>query len=124
MRSNKVHKGEQMKLKQEEGRSCLFLDGDMTVNNTEAFKNILLESLRQDDFVEVDFENVTTVDLSCLQLLCSAHRFAAESGKEIVIKDNSIQALQEARVRAGFNFEKSCDFNPSCECLWGGGIEK
>lgn len=113
-----------MKLEQEKNKTCLYLEGEMTVNNAETFKENLLLSLKQSNLVEIDFEAVTVVDLSCLQLICSAHRFATESGKDVVIKDNSLPPLSEARSRAGFDFQKNCGLNPSEECLWMGGMKQ
>ena len=112
-----------MKLEQEKNKTCLYLEGDMTVKTAETFRENLLLSLKQSSLVEIDFEAVTSVDLSCLQLICSAHRFATESGKDVVIKDNSIPALKDARIRAGLNFTRSCGFNASEECLWRGGLD-
>ena len=66
-----------IKLEQENDKTYLYLEGEMTVNNAEAFRENLLLSLKQSNLVEIDFEAVTSVDLSYLQLICSAHRFAA-----------------------------------------------
>ena len=120
----KVEGGNMIKLEQENDKTCLYLEGEMTINNAEAFRDNLLLSLKQSNLVEIDFEAVTAVDLTCLQLICSAHRFAVESGKDVVIKDNSLPPLREARIRAGFDFQKSCGFNPSHECLWMGGMQQ
>ena len=102
-----------IQLKQEKDITRLCLDGEMTVKNAAGFRDNLLQSLKKSRFVEIDFEAVTAVDLSCLQLIFSARRFAVEEGKDIIIKDKSVPVLHEALTRSGFHFQENTGFNQS-----------
>ncbi len=60
--------------------NVLFLQGELTVDRMADFKNELQQSLNSTDSLEIDLDQVTKVDLACLQLFCSAHRTAIRDG--------------------------------------------
>ena len=99
------------------------LNGDLTVADATELKNLLLEALAARDFVEVDLTNVTGMDLSTLQLICSAHRTARTSGKELALTGTGKGVLLEARKVAGYIRHQGCMYNPTKSCLWVGGTE-
>jgi len=98
------------------------LEGDLTVSNTAAFRQRLLEALGQSDQVEIDLDGVSAVDLAGLQLLCSAHRTAVAQGKTLTLKEGQVPALLQARAISGFVFNRSCRVNPSADCFFVGGM--
>lgn len=107
-----------MKVTTRKGKAFLKLDGEMTVGRASEFKDALLKSLEKSDTVEVNFNDVDKVDLSCLQLLCSAHRTAATKGKTLTVKDQSLPLYIEARKNAGLIYSKPCRFVTTGDCLW------
>lgn len=110
-----------MKVTTREGKSFLKLDGEVNVSHATDLKDALIQSLEKAETVEINLNDVTGIDLSCLQLLCSAHRTAAKEGKTLTIKDPSLPMYIEARKNAGFMYSKPCSFVTTDDCLWVGG---
>ena len=57
------------------------LTGDLTISRADEMRSALLESLKGAEHIEIDLSSVEDADLSCLQLLCSAHRTSKHLGK-------------------------------------------
>lgn len=93
-----------MNLKQENGKTILSLDGEITVAKASLLRDNLLQSIRQSDEIEISFDDVTSVDISCLQLLHSASRSAREKKKKLIIQTDNAPVLQQAQSWAGFDF--------------------
>jgi len=110
-----------MKVTTRKGKSFLKLDGEVNVAHATDLKDALIQSLEMAETVEINLNDVTGIDLSCLQLLCSAHRTAAKKGKTLTIKDPALPMYIEARKKAGFMYSKSCRFVTTDDCLWVGG---
>ncbi len=93
-----------MNLKQENGKTILSLDGEITVAKASLLRDNLLQSFRQSNEIEISFDDVTSVDLSCLQILHSARRSAREKKKKLIIQADNAPVLQQAQSWAGFDF--------------------
>lgn len=113
-----------MQVKRLKDRVRLTLEGAVTVNRAADLRDALLKSLAQGDNIEVDCEQVTEVDLTFLQLMCSAHRSARAAKKVLTIVDREKSAIGDTVVRAGFNYQKSCGDDSMGDCLWVGGMKQ
>jgi len=99
-------------------KGIVMLSGDLTLPYAEELKGVFLKALVETDDVSVGFENVQEVDLSCLQLLCSAHRSAVRLKKSITFNTALPQAFKEAADAAGFTRLKGCKLDCDKSCLW------
>ena len=72
-------------VKESGDKRARLLDGDLTLQNAGSLRKAFLKALVESDDVSLVFKNVRDVDLSCLQLLCSAHRSAARLQKRLVL---------------------------------------
>lgn len=99
------------------------VDGDLTVADAAALRNLLLEALAGSDHIEVDLRGVTGLDLSLMQMMCSAGRSARNLGKELFLTGTKGEAIMRARKEAGFIRSSGCNYNPTTSCLWVGGTE-
>ena len=99
------------------------LDGDLTVADAAELRNILLEALAASDHIEVDLRGVTGLDLSFLQMMCSAGRSARKLGKELFLTGTMGEVIMRARKEVGFIRNSGCNYNPTTSCLWVGGTE-
>jgi anti-anti-sigma factor len=97
------------------------LTGELTIAGAEALKTKLSESLQEFADLRIRLEDVSAVDLSCLQLLCSAHRTAAALGKALALEGEIPPLLRQAMKLAGFTRRKGCSFSPHTNCLGCGG---
>jgi anti-anti-sigma regulatory factor len=93
-------------------------DGGLTVVHAAEIRKALLKALKAADGVVIDAGNVTNVDISGLQLLCSAHRMAAESGKRISYTGKLPGAFQKAAEEAGYERPAGCRFACEKNCFW------
>jgi ABC-type transporter Mla MlaB component len=101
-----------------EGRAIISLEGDQTLPHAEEMRGLLIKALVNADTVGIRFKEVYHVDLSCLQLLCSAHRSATHLKKRITIECGVPKALKDAADTAGFSRLKGCKRDSDRSCIW------
>ncbi len=89
------------------------LGGALTVHGAPEAKAWLLAALAPGGRVQLDLAAVEAADLTGLQLLCAAHRWAAERETELLAAPLP-PALREAARRGGFARHKGCREG----CLW------
>lgn len=97
------------------------LKGELTIARAEELKAMLSELLQGSESVRIQLADVSAVDLSCLQLLCSAHRTAAALGKALTLHGEIPPLLRQVMKHAGFTRQKGCSFSPHTNCLGCGG---
>jgi ABC-type transporter Mla MlaB component len=76
--------------------------GDLTVSNITQAHDELGAALRQDGPIVVDIEGVGEIDLTFVQLLESARRKAAETGRELKLHHSAGGSVLEVLRRGGF----------------------
>jgi ABC-type transporter Mla MlaB component len=100
------------------GKAVLSLGGSLTLPFAEEMKKTFVKALVNADLVSIEFDDVGEVDLSCLQLFCSAHRSAVRLKKRIVLAGDAPQALKDAAEAAGYARLKGCRLDCDNTCLW------
>lgn len=98
--------------------AVLSINGAMTVDNSLELKELLLRALNGADHVVFDLEKVTDVDLSCLQILCSAHRTSARLNKKVTLGGIRAEVFLKAVECAGFERHTGCIYDTAKTCLW------
>jgi len=101
----------------------LALKGALTIECANELKSMLLDALNKKDHVVLNLEGVKEVDLSCLQLLCSAHRTSLKFHKQLTLAGRQPESFQQAVRDAGFTRQVGCHKDPHQKCLWIGGLE-
>jgi anti-anti-sigma regulatory factor len=102
-------------------RHVLTLKGELTIARAEELKAALSESLQGAASVRIQLSDAGAIDLSCLQLLCSAHRTAAALGKSLTLEGEVPPMIRETMKYAGFTRRTGCAFSPLTNCLGCGG---
>ena len=100
------------------GTMILALDGDCTLERAAELKTVLIQTLDGTDDVVIDLEKVAAVDLSFLQLICSAHRTALNCAKHLSLRGKPSRTFVQAMMDAGFFRDFSCHIDPTKECLF------
>lgn len=108
----------QFKIQEKGKRGMLFMEGDLTIDRAEELKNTLLDALDKVSDVHFNIEKVTSMDLSCLQLLCSAHRTASLMNKEFSQSGGSSEAFKKTVTSAGYPRSIGCTETMAKGCLW------
>lgn len=94
------------------------IKGDATVGAATRLKATLQQALQSASAVTVSLENITGVDVTFLQLLCSAHRTAAEAGATLTIKGTDREPVTSLLRQAGFLRHIGCHESTRRSCLW------
>lgn len=99
-------------------RAVVTVTGTLTAGDVEELRSLLIKALIDADRVELDAAKVTAADLSCLQLLCSAHRSAVRLNKVLTLAGGLSKALKEAAESAGYLRHIGCRLDREKDCLW------
>ena len=105
------------------GREVLIISGALTVKHVKALKAALLEAIRNAPAVEVNVETIGDLDVSFVQLVCSAHRMAADLNKKMTITGLEQERFSGMLRRFGFFPPVGCHENTGKSCLWPHGRE-
>lgn len=109
------------KLEPSGDRGTLTITGELTIDRADELRTMLITSLESTENVHVRLEAVTEVDLSCLQLLCSAHRTAMNLNKNLILDSEESQVFRQTVKDAGYTRNKGCTVDSYESCLWIGG---
>jgi anti-anti-sigma regulatory factor len=99
-------------------RKTLVLDGECTLDRAVELKSAMLEALGDGGHLALDLEQVTAVDLSFLQILCSAHQTTLNCGQRFILCPRPSTAFIEAAEGAGFFRSMGCRDTLNEECLF------
>lgn len=95
----------------------LICSGSITVQDVPELRLSLLESLENVDTLLLRFDDVTEVDISFLQILCSAHITAGKLKKEMKLAATS-PAFAAAVEDSGFSRHYFCPLGTTGTCFW------
>ena len=94
----------QIEEKTRDGRMILRIHGDMTVHHAGELKAAFLRAVDGHDSVEVDLREVTSADISGIQLLFAAYRTSHAAKKDFVIRESIPDSVLGALDRSGYRF--------------------
>jgi len=112
-----------MELKESSETRVLRLAGTWTVERAHELKQALVEALQKTDHLIVGLEDLEEADLSCLQLLCSAHGTFLKLGKRMTLQEKRSESFRRAVSDSGFKRNLGCHKAPNADCLWIGDWE-
>lgn len=95
----------------------LSVEGDLTIEYAAGLKTVLAEALNSGLQLILDVANVAKIDVSCLQLICSAHRSAVLSGKTFALRyagGEFVRAVKDT----GFLRHVGCAQGTGDACVW------
>lgn len=96
----------------------LVVEGEVGMENAEELKSNLICALHSVEKVFVNVENVSEVDESCLELLCSAHRTSLRLQKTFAFNGAVPEQLRRIITDAGFKRNLGCLPDVCKTCLW------
>jgi anti-anti-sigma factor len=104
--------------------SVLKLKGRCTVEHATDLRAVLIDTLTSREQLVVTLEEVDALDLSCLQLLCSAHRTSLDRNGSFILGGTVPEAFRRIVDAAGYCRAVSCPHDSDTDCLWKGGLEQ
>lgn len=96
----------------------LTLGGSLTVSYATQLKSLLMQGLEQAETVVISFSEVNDIDLSVIQILCSAHRMSVKLNKRLLFGGGVPDQFIEAVTRSGFNRHVGCVLDSQQSCIW------
>jgi ABC-type transporter Mla MlaB component len=79
------------------------LEGELTLNHITALKKEMMDALETCDSLKLKIQNVTSVDLSWIQLLQSIRKTCRDSGKNVAIEMILNSDAELLLARTGFS---------------------
>lgn len=106
------------KIEKSDSLDILTIQGALTLEHAAEFRAALMELMESAEHPALNLEGVTDADLSCLQLLCSAHRTAIGSNGRLTLDGAFPLGIRRASEAAGFSRHAGCSAGPEENCLW------
>ncbi len=85
------------------------------------FANALKDALESSDKVRLNFQSGLTMDITAIQIICSACKSAARQNKYFYFNGQRPQALTDLIIACGAERRASCKYNSDSTCIWFGG---
>lgn len=100
------------------GKAVIKASESLTVEQADSLHGRLRDALEGEfKSVVIDLSGATELDVSCLQVLCAAHKSAAR--RKVDISLSMMPALVEQAVSAaGFHKHEVCEAGINETCLW------
>lgn len=96
----------------------LIIEGEMIIDHAEELRRFFVDALGSKGSLDMNIEGVSKVDLFGLQVLCSAHRSALKSSRELTLNGKQPEAFRHAIQQSGFGCYAGCSVNNLCP--WNG----
>jgi len=106
------------KAEESDNNTLLTLSGELTVQNAAALQGIFSRSVESSLNLTIQLKDVTDLDLSFLQLLCSVHRSSTELKKDLTLSGPCPEVFRDVLRNAGFLRLTGCRFECNKNCLW------
>ncbi len=107
-----------------ENGEIVITSGDrLTIENAAEFARLIREGMETAHQVRVEFEAECELDITGLQVLCSACKTAAAHGKVFLCSGQRSQALVDMIESCGAARHAVCKQNNNSTCIWFGGVE-
>lgn len=94
------------------------VEGALTVGRIAEVRDELINALKTSEKVALDLQAVTEIDLSALQLFCSAHKTAINTKKYFELIDSSTGVAKNTAGLNGFLRPQGCSIDKENTCLW------
>ena len=98
------------------------LEGRLAIDTTPELLALLRSQISAVSRTKLNVAALTDVDLSGMQLICSACRTAQENGNSFNFSGGLAPCVQEAIIAVGLQRHTTCKHNTNNPCLWCGGL--
>lgn len=98
----------------------LLLEDELTLPYAADLRTALIKALLDSDDISIAVRNVRDIDLSSLQLLCSAQRSAVRLNKRVAFTGRLPKIFKNLVAGAGFARAAGCKLDCGKNCLWTG----
>lgn len=105
-----------------ENGEIIITSGDrLTIETAAEFSRIIREALEASKNIALQFEPVVDIDITALQVICSACKSSAVGGNTFSFLGPQPQALTDIIISSGVERHAICKHNNNSTCIWFGG---
>lgn len=117
-RGTDLNGGQMIDFKVEESgdKRTLTVNGELTIHNAAAIQGVLIRLLESREDLHISLKEVSEVDLSFLQLLCSAHKTSKDLNTHITMSGDCPEIFRDAVRTSGLLQDSGCRFNCDKNC--------
>ena len=110
-------------IQMENGLTTLNCQGELTIVQIADFKKTITDIMQGSKEVIVDMQKITDMDISCLQLLCSANRTFEQNNIKLTRMGMLTDIMRQTLLDAGYDLGDGCPEAPCENCFWKGDVE-
>jgi ABC-type transporter Mla MlaB component len=88
------------------GNGNVFLEGELTIAQAGQLRNDLNEVLKKHDTVKVTVQNVTSMDLTCIQLVYAFMKTCTQQNKKALLDIKLDSDLEVLLTKCGLKFNR------------------
>jgi anti-anti-sigma regulatory factor len=107
-------------LEDKETNKVLRAAGPLSIQDASALRDALLNAFDTTERLLIDLTGSESMDLACIQTLCSAHKTFIQANKGIDITGGLPEGIAASLSGAGVTPE-NCDITPHGRCMWASG---
>lgn len=96
----------------------MLMTGALTLDQIGQIRDTLRKALADVKTLIVDVEGASDIDLTFLQLMCSAHRSATAANKSVSLSGKNNPAMQKAMADNSYIRASGCRLDKTNTCLW------
>ncbi|MBR0830216.1 STAS domain-containing protein [Bradyrhizobium manausense] len=100
------------------------LQGSLTLRDAKQVQGLLLDAISASREVEIDVSDVSSIDVSIIQLIVSARKSAEQRGRKLALATESNGAFRATLAKAGFLGDDGACRHVDEEFWTGGGLQK
>jgi anti-anti-sigma regulatory factor len=104
----------------ENGEIIINSGNRLTVETAGDFLQLVRETLDASKSVAIEFEAVVEIDITGVQIICSACKSAAAGGKSFSCQGPQPQGLADIINAYGAGHYAACNYNNDSTCIWFG----
>lgn len=104
--------------------SCLQINaaGRLCIDTASELQQFLLAQAMQSSAVKLDLSAIDDIDLSGIQVVCSACRTMLDNSKPFNLTGSPSAAVSSAKEALGLHRQTVCKHNNNQPCIWCGGL--
>jgi anti-anti-sigma regulatory factor len=106
------------KIEHSDKKKILTINGSVTIKNVGALKKVLIDMIDQTDNLIINIAEISDVDITFLQLLCSAHKTLLRNNKSLTISESCPESFRKTINKSGYSQHKGCGLDKNNSCLW------
>jgi anti-anti-sigma regulatory factor len=102
----------------------VLIKGEMTIQKIAEIREAICEAFSTSGSVTLDLRGITDLDVTGLQMICSAHISSYARGKGFSVIFPEEESIKNIVLDVGFLRHTGCVLDVDHTCIWTGGNER